>query len=84
MANRGAGPCLASTYGKARLFIGLYCQPSLEQIVKSVAAAKIIALNEELKINMPRHSHLIALNKDTHCLNLLSDFDNCVVPQLAS
>jgi hypothetical protein len=53
VANRGAGPYLACTYGKARLFIGLYCQPSQQEIVKSVAAAKIIALNEELKINMP-------------------------------
>jgi len=53
------------------LIIGLSNLPRLQEIVVSVATAKVMALHDKLEtLTFPWHSHLLSLSIDTHGLIL--------------
>jgi hypothetical protein len=55
--------------------IGPHNQPNLQDIVTSVATAKLMSAHDKLKtLTFPWHSYVLIMKLDTHGLNLLRFF----------
>jgi hypothetical protein len=61
--------------GLTKHLIGPYCLPGLQEIVISVATAKMMVLNDKIQtLTLPWHGYLLNLSIDIGGLNLLSYF----------